>query len=350
MYRPPSTSKLQLRGADGDEADTSEEDPTLPSAERKVTDASVRKLLNPLSRDQLINVLVKVGLHDEAVLNEIRHASETDPSRTKLFVRELAWATTSEKLRSVFEQYGEIEEAVVIKDRHTQKSRGFGFVRYKTAAAASRALQEPSKEIDGRTTQCNLASAGNPFKRQPVGSPPRGPSWGLTTATPLRGSSGSSGWQTHDSWLPAHPHEIPSQPPRWSTTPRFGPRASFPPGPGAYVFTPNHPHRFENNTSHTTSSETSPTFNPSGGSASSGSSGGGYNKSNYPSNQNILGYPGGTPVLTVNTGPHTGSGGSYSNSPSQSRTTTQLPLSPTQFQASYSPTYPTTGTQYSQPY
>ena len=44
----------------------------------------------------------------------------------KLFVGGLAWATTDQGLQAAFAQYGEITEAVVITDRETGRSRGFG--------------------------------------------------------------------------------------------------------------------------------------------------------------------------------------------------------------------------------
>jgi len=40
----------------------------------------------------------------------------------------LPYHTTDETLRAFFSKYGEIEEAVVITDRNTKKSRGYGFV------------------------------------------------------------------------------------------------------------------------------------------------------------------------------------------------------------------------------
>jgi hypothetical protein len=52
-----------------------------------------------------------------------------DTTLTKVFVGGLAWETPSEGLRDHFEQYGEILEAVVITDRETSRSKGYGFVR-----------------------------------------------------------------------------------------------------------------------------------------------------------------------------------------------------------------------------
>lgn len=51
-----------------------------------------------------------------------------DTTFTKVFVGGLAWETRSEGLRAHFEVYGDIMEAVVITDRTTGRSKGYGFV------------------------------------------------------------------------------------------------------------------------------------------------------------------------------------------------------------------------------
>lgn len=53
---------------------------------------------------------------------------QKDTTWTKLFVGGLPYHTTDKSLREHFSIYGEIEEAVVITDRQTNKSRGYGFV------------------------------------------------------------------------------------------------------------------------------------------------------------------------------------------------------------------------------
>ncbi|KAK2720579.1 hypothetical protein QYM36_004455 [Artemia franciscana] len=53
--------------------------------------------------------------------------SQKDTTFTKIFVGGLPYHTTDQSLRSHFEVYGDIEEAVVITDRQTGKSRGYGF-------------------------------------------------------------------------------------------------------------------------------------------------------------------------------------------------------------------------------
>ena len=54
--------------------------------------------------------------------------NQKDTTWTKLFVGGLPYHTTDKSLREHFEVYGDIDEAVVITDRQTGKSRGYGFV------------------------------------------------------------------------------------------------------------------------------------------------------------------------------------------------------------------------------
>lgn len=51
-----------------------------------------------------------------------------DTTFTKIFVGGLAWETQRDTMRRYFEQFGEILEAVVITDKHSGRSKGYGFV------------------------------------------------------------------------------------------------------------------------------------------------------------------------------------------------------------------------------
>lgn len=51
-----------------------------------------------------------------------------DTTFTKVFVGGLAWETPTDEMRRYFEQFGEILEAVIITDKNTGKSKGYGFV------------------------------------------------------------------------------------------------------------------------------------------------------------------------------------------------------------------------------
>jgi len=78
---------------------------------------------------------------------------------SKLFIGGLAWHTDDTALRAKFEEFGQVEEAVVVKDRDTGRSRGFGFVRYASDAEADDAMQNMNNiEFDGRTIRVDKAS------------------------------------------------------------------------------------------------------------------------------------------------------------------------------------------------
>nr|GMD26155.1 RNA-binding protein 24 isoform X1 [Ipomoea batatas] len=53
-----------------------------------------------------------------------------DTTYTKVFVGGLAWETQKETMEKYFEQFGEILEAVVISDKATGRSKGYGFGYY----------------------------------------------------------------------------------------------------------------------------------------------------------------------------------------------------------------------------
>ncbi|KAJ0965008.1 hypothetical protein J5N97_026146 [Dioscorea zingiberensis] len=90
-----------------------------------------------------------------------------DTTYTKVFVGGLAWETQSETLRRHFELFGEILEAVVITDKNTGRSKGYGFVTFRDPESARRACVDPSPIIDGRRANCNLASLGRPRSSLP---------------------------------------------------------------------------------------------------------------------------------------------------------------------------------------
>lgn len=76
----------------------------------------------------------------------------------KLFIGGLSWGTSEETLQSGFEEFGEVEEVVIPRDRHTGKSRGFGFVLFADEEGAEKAREEmDNKEFDGRTIRVDWA-------------------------------------------------------------------------------------------------------------------------------------------------------------------------------------------------
>src|SRR5688500_15833851 len=88
----------------------------------------------------------------------------------KLFVGGLSWDTDSESLRQAFAAHGEVEEAIVVTDAQTGRSRGFGFVVYQEAQAAASAIQAmDGSELDGRRITVNEARPRAPRGPMPPG-------------------------------------------------------------------------------------------------------------------------------------------------------------------------------------
>jgi RNA recognition motif-containing protein len=68
-----------------------------------------------------------------------------------IFVAKLNYRTSSEELRRVFEEFGEVESAKVIMDRDTGRSKGFGFVEMPNDEQAMEAIEAlDQSELDGR--------------------------------------------------------------------------------------------------------------------------------------------------------------------------------------------------------
>lgn len=74
----------------------------------------------------------------------------------KLFIGGISWDTSEDRLRQYFEAFGEVVEAVIMKDRTTGRARGFGFVVFAHASVAEKVVKE-KHVIDGRTV--NLATS-----------------------------------------------------------------------------------------------------------------------------------------------------------------------------------------------
>lgn len=84
--------------------------------------------------------------------------------QNKLYVGNLPYETTDQSLNEMFSEQGEVTEAVVITDRMSGRSKGFGFVTFakdEDADKASKALD--GKDVNGRNIKVNLAKAKTSF-------------------------------------------------------------------------------------------------------------------------------------------------------------------------------------------
>ena len=65
----------------------------------------------------------------------------------KLFLGGLSSDTSEEDIREYFGKYGEITNAVVIRDKVNKKSRGFGFVTFKTLASVDDVIEKGREKV-----------------------------------------------------------------------------------------------------------------------------------------------------------------------------------------------------------
>lgn len=86
----------------------------------------------------------------------------------KLYVGNLSYGTDAEALKSTFSEVGTVESAVVITDKMSGRSKGFGFVEMATDDEAQKAIEMfNGKELDGRALIVNEA---RPMEERPRGN------------------------------------------------------------------------------------------------------------------------------------------------------------------------------------
>ncbi|PON77146.1 Splicing factor-like protein [Trema orientale] len=74
----------------------------------------------------------------------------------KLFIGGISWDTNEERLKEYFSAFGDVVEAVIMKDRTTGRARGFGFVVFADPSVAERVIKE-KHNIDGRMVEAKKA-------------------------------------------------------------------------------------------------------------------------------------------------------------------------------------------------
>jgi cold-inducible RNA-binding protein len=96
----------------------------------------------------------------------------------KLYVGNLSYRTSDLDLQQLFSRAGQVESAVLIMDRDTGRTRGFGFVEMSSRGEGERAIRELNgKEVDGRTLTVNEARPRVSHNGGNSSRPARRPRW-----------------------------------------------------------------------------------------------------------------------------------------------------------------------------
>ena len=83
----------------------------------------------------------------------------------KLYVGGLPYSTTDSELKDAFAKCGAVDSAVIIMDKMSGRSKGFGFVEMSNDADAQKAIETwNGKDFGGRTLTVNEA---RPMEERP---------------------------------------------------------------------------------------------------------------------------------------------------------------------------------------
>lgn len=169
----PKTSKESDSDSDSDSDSESDAKPKLSAAKAKThLESDKSSSSSSDSSDEEKDVVMTNESSTLATANKRKaDAGATPPSKkpkleandssnstsTTIWVGNLSWNVDDDWLRTEFEGYGEVVSARVQMDRASGRSRGFGYVEFKDAAVAQAAVNDKSKEIDGRTPRIDIA-------------------------------------------------------------------------------------------------------------------------------------------------------------------------------------------------
>merc|ERR1711892_1340770 len=131
---------------------------TAPQPTEVSSTSTIPVVMSPEQESTLVNPTAALVL--PTFSTSVPHNRSKETTHTKVIVGGLPYHTTDKTLKEHFQAYGEIDEAVVITDRSTGKSKGYGFVIMSTQEEAEQALQEPNPIIEGRKANVNLSILG----------------------------------------------------------------------------------------------------------------------------------------------------------------------------------------------
>ena len=87
----------------------------------------------------------------------------------RLYVGNLPFSVTQEQLQNLFSNYGALGEVLLVINKHSGRSKGFGFVTIEDDAQADKAISEMNgKDIEGRALTVNEARPFDPDKPRPT--------------------------------------------------------------------------------------------------------------------------------------------------------------------------------------
>ena len=116
---------------------------------------TVAELVPELTDEEIDLYHELLDLSEEGISEDEKHKR-----KTKIFVGGLKFSSEDNVLQEYFKKFGDIKEAVVIRDRRTGLSKGYGFVTMYEFKSAVAAINDKAPKLDGRRCNVNLAYIG----------------------------------------------------------------------------------------------------------------------------------------------------------------------------------------------
>ncbi|WP_086276747.1 RNA recognition motif domain-containing protein [Campylobacter vicugnae] len=92
------------------------------------------------------------------ISNRICVNNKKDVTVLNIYVSNLPYRLSNEELRDIFAAYGEVSRVKIVKDKETNRSKGFGFVEMSNDDEGKRAIAELNdKDVGGRALRVNEA-------------------------------------------------------------------------------------------------------------------------------------------------------------------------------------------------
>ena len=127
------------------------------------------------------------------MLGESPSLNQDKGNNVKIYVGNISREVTDDDLREAFAAFGQVESAMVLKDKFTGESRGFGFVEMLAGSEAQSAINGMNgKDLRGRTLNVNEARPREDNRGGFGGGRPGGGGGG-----PRRSSGGGGGRQRY---------------------------------------------------------------------------------------------------------------------------------------------------------
>lgn len=133
--------------------------PGVAFADPKVFPLKLEGVLNPSGLPNLDLIIGAVCFAIPIIIQYVcQKGLERRKMSAKLFIGNLDYTVTSDDLRDAFSKFGTVVDAVVITDRETKRSRGFGFVEFSSEEEAKKAVEGMNQqELKGRKINVNEA-------------------------------------------------------------------------------------------------------------------------------------------------------------------------------------------------